>query len=188
MTTPQIPALLAMLDQNVALFKRMRLMAERLHQQGPCSGALRSILRSLAQSGPQTVPMLARQHQMNRQPMQTFINQLHQQQLIGQQDNPAHKRSPLYALTESGQQLIAEMHQRELDLLQTLPLDIPVTELNQCCALLKRVQQLFDRLLASGRLPANPPSTATSAKPRRGHPPANAPCGLEPTRLSQTRR
>lgn len=169
MTETQLHSLLALLDENVALFLKIRAQAEQLHPQGPCSGALRNLLRHLQQTGPQTVPSLARQRCVKRQPVQTLINQLLSQQLIESHDNPAHKRSPLYRLTEQGLKFLQQIQQREQDLLLPLELNIPAQELNTCRQMLNQIRQILDPLTdlpnSTGSKPSSDPLNQPDSAP-----------------------
>lgn len=63
---------------------------------------------------PQTSPQLGERMGMSRQGAQKQLNLLLEEGLIAATDNPAHKRSPLYSLTERGARLYETIHQRWL--------------------------------------------------------------------------
>ena len=60
------------------------------------------ILRQIKESGPCTVPDLARQLNTSRQNIQTITNHLLSLRFVEAAANSAHKRSPLFNLTASG--------------------------------------------------------------------------------------
>ena len=78
------------------------------------SVALRGILEQLAESGPLTVPDLARAHSVGRQFVQRLIDQAEGDGLVERQLNPAHRRSALFALTRKGRDTFAVIRKREL--------------------------------------------------------------------------
>ncbi|MDO5638385.1 MAG: MarR family winged helix-turn-helix transcriptional regulator [Neisseria sp.] len=61
---------------------------------------------------PQTSPQLAERMGMTRQGAQKQLNLLLESGLVEAADNPAHKRSPLYRLSEEGRAVYAEIHRR----------------------------------------------------------------------------
>lgn len=63
-------------------------------------------------AAPQTSPQLAERMGMTRQGAQKQLNLLLESGLIAVNDNPAHKRSPLYTLTPQGQAVYDEIRQR----------------------------------------------------------------------------
>ncbi|PSJ81493.1 MarR family winged helix-turn-helix transcriptional regulator [Neisseria iguanae] len=61
---------------------------------------------------PQTSPQIAERMGITRQGAQKQLNLLQESGLIEAHDNPAHKRSPLYSLTEQGKAVYAEVYAR----------------------------------------------------------------------------
>lgn len=72
-----------------------------------------SVLRSIATDGPSTVPALARQRAVARQPVQRMVDALESLGLVRLVANPHHKRSRLVALTAAGRRRLAAMEQRQ---------------------------------------------------------------------------
>src|SRR5271157_4254637 len=95
-------ALLGLFDETVSLFHRLTVLAEKIHEQGSLSAALRGILRGLRRHGAQTVPNLARLRPVSRQHVQELVNRLRKVELVEFAENPAHKRSQLVKLTLKG--------------------------------------------------------------------------------------
>ena len=60
----------------------------------------------------QTSPQLGERMGMSRQGAQKQLNLLLADGLVAAADNPAHKRSPLYSLTERGAAVFAQVRQR----------------------------------------------------------------------------
>lgn len=76
--------------------------------------AMRAVLEALSESGPLTVPSLAREFNVTRQGVQVLVDELDRLGLTEFQTNPAHKRSHLVVLTPEGRSAFLEIHSREL--------------------------------------------------------------------------
>ena len=61
---------------------------------------------------PPTAPQIAERMGISRQGVQKQLNLLLAEQLVNAQDNAAHKRSPCYTLTASGQALLDDISTR----------------------------------------------------------------------------
>jgi DNA-binding MarR family transcriptional regulator len=134
----------SVLSETVALFHRLRAVAEQIHRQGAMSAGRRGVLKYLERLGPQTVPQMARARPVSRQHIQTLVNQLAADGLVELSDNPAHKRSRLVRLTPQGKALAEGMNRREAALLSRLKVDIPEQDLRAASAVLRAVQALFE--------------------------------------------
>lgn len=82
------------------------------------SVALRGMLEHLAESGPMTVPGLARAHSVGRQFVQRMIDQAERDGLVERQINLAHRRSVLFALTRKGRETFEMIRKRELKVIR----------------------------------------------------------------------
>lgn len=78
------------------------------------SVALRGVLEILADEGPQTVPQIARAHGVGRQFVQRTIDEAAATGLVCGEDNPAHRRSLLFDLTEKGRATFAKIRRQEM--------------------------------------------------------------------------
>jgi len=134
----------SVLNETVALFHRLRVVAEQIHRQGAMSAGRRGVLKNLERLGPQTVPQMARARPVSRQHIQTLVNQLTAEGLVELSDNPAHKRSRLVRLTPQGKALVEAMNRREAALLSRLKIGIPEQDLRAASAVLRAVQELFE--------------------------------------------
>lgn len=137
-------ALLALFDQTVALFHRLRAAAEEVHRQGETSAARRGVLRSLDLHGPQTVPHMARARLVSRQHIQTLVNTLSGEGLVEFVENPAHRRSSLVRLTRNGKELMQNMHRREEEALGRLSITASVEDLRAAAAVLLAVRKSLE--------------------------------------------
>ena len=61
---------------------------------------------------PSTSPQIAERMGITRQGVQKQLNLLRDEGLVMSVENPAHKRSPRYSLTEHGEQKLAEIRKR----------------------------------------------------------------------------
>ncbi|MFT3695612.1 MAG: helix-turn-helix domain-containing protein [Kofleriaceae bacterium] len=92
----------AVLDEAVALFWRVRYVADQIHTTGGRSETARGVLRGLVRYGSRTVPQLAFARSVTRQHIQEVVNELLADGLVRRIPNPAHKRSYLIEATRQG--------------------------------------------------------------------------------------
>ncbi len=85
----------------------------QLHAGEPITLGMRGVLEHLMREGPATVPTLARARYVTRQHIQVLVNGLLDLKLVELVDNPAHRRSPLVALTREGTRVIQRMLAKE---------------------------------------------------------------------------
>ncbi|QFT33671.1 MarR family protein [Labrenzia sp. THAF82] len=76
---------------------------------------MRAVLEVLQEAGPLSVPEVARTLFLARQQIQLLMYALEDQHLVERKPNPAHKRSPLFALTEAGETVFGDIRTREND-------------------------------------------------------------------------
>jgi DNA-binding MarR family transcriptional regulator len=134
-----------------SLFVEVNALAIRLRQhgtpadQGNLLAGSRSILQVLEQHGPQTVPQIARIRSTSRQNIQTLVNRLKLEGCIEIAGNPAHKRSVLVSITESGRALLASSMEHEVRFMQDLLAQVSKNEVTAATTLLCRLRQLLSR-------------------------------------------
>jgi len=63
---------------------------------------MRAVLEVLYENGSASVPTVARQLFLNRQQIQLVMNSLEEDGFVSGHENPAHKKSRLFALTKEG--------------------------------------------------------------------------------------
>lgn len=63
---------------------------------------MRAVMEVLETAGPLSVPDIGRALFLARQQIQLMVNTLEAEKLVERQPNPAHRRSPLFSLTELG--------------------------------------------------------------------------------------
>lgn len=76
---------------------------------------MRAVLEVLQEAGPMSVPDLGRMLFLARQQIQLLVNELEKRGLVDRRPNPAHKRSPLFAMTRAGEAGFGEIRAREND-------------------------------------------------------------------------
>ena len=128
-------------------FQHLRALADALHGDLGINASMRAVLEFLTEHSAMTVPGIAREKTVSRQHIQTIVDQLLAARLVELRVNPAHRASPLIALTPRGARLFAEVRQRERAVIADLEARIPKSEaraLNRALAHLRR--ELHDML------------------------------------------
>ena len=136
-TQPDISAgtaLGVLFDETVSLYFRLTADAAMIHGQGTLSGPRRTVLASLARSGPLTVAQMARARGQSRQRFQPLVNRLLAEGLVEANSNPRHKASPLIALTVRGKAEVRRSLEREAALRERLIVASPAKMLLQAAA------------------------------------------------------
>jgi DNA-binding MarR family transcriptional regulator len=134
----------AVLYETVRLFHRLRVVMEELHQQGELSSGKSGILRGLDRHGSQTVPQMARARPVSRQYIQTLVNPLLKEGLVELLENPAHKKSSLVSLTETGKERVREMRRKEKLALERLGIDLNDEDLRLAQGILEKLRRAFE--------------------------------------------
>jgi len=102
------------------LFHALAQASSELSQDTGVNASMRAVLEALYPDAQATVPEIARRKQVTRQHIQQIVNQLLAAGLVETLDNPAHKRSPLIALSPAGQGIFERIISREVELLRML--------------------------------------------------------------------
>ena len=84
------------------------------------TASLRAVLEHLDEFGPQAVPQIAREKSVKRQSIQALVDRLLALGLVRSEDNPAHRRSVLIALTPKGAAAFRGIRRREAERLSEL--------------------------------------------------------------------
>lgn len=164
-------AVQALFAEIVALFHRLRVVADQVHGQGELTAGRRGILFELDRFGPRTVPQMARARPVARQHIQSLVDKLIADGLVELDENPAHKRSSLVRLSGCGKALVDVMNRREADFLARLPIDVAPGPLKVATEILRairevlerpNVQRLIEPPVASSEATAEPPGVPHS--------------------------
>ena len=126
------------------LYFRMRRAAEEMMKEGAQSSGRRSVLKGLANSGPQTVPHMARVRAVSRQHIQKLVNGLLEDELVELIENPAHKRSRLVRITNAGKTVAEATAEREASILPELSRGIALDDIQTATSVLKRLKAAFE--------------------------------------------
>lgn len=110
------------------LFRAMGETADAYLRDSGLTAADRAVMEFLYPDKKLAVPAIARRYQVSRQHVQVTINRLLEQGLVRGTDNPNHKRSPLYRLSELGREAFLEIRRNESRLLETLFADIQLAD------------------------------------------------------------
>ena len=140
----QAEAMFSVLEESISLFFRVRAVLEDIHGHSQISGSMRGVMRDLRHQGPMTVPQMARQRPVSRQHIQAIVNDLQRAGLVTLVENPRHKRSRLVQLTNSGEDELDRIIEREQKVLNSLDIPVGVADLRQANHTLKEVRSLLE--------------------------------------------
>ncbi len=87
---------------------------DELHDGVGITGPMRGVMEVVLRSGALSVPAIARGMAVSRQHVQVQVDALLAADLVAPRPNPAHKRSPLIALTDKGRAMMENMRAEEL--------------------------------------------------------------------------
>jgi DNA-binding MarR family transcriptional regulator len=104
---------------------------------------VRAVLDLLRLNGPMTVPQMGRAQALSRQFVQRMVNEAAERGLVEATANPAHRRSSLIRLTESGRAAIGAVIAREHGLLGQVGGDLTQADVDAC---VKVLSQMLDAL------------------------------------------
>ena len=124
-----------------------RLALRRVELDAPIEGlsvGMRAVLHLLRQHGPMTVPHMGRAQALSRQFVQRMVNDAAARQLVDAVPNPAHKRSSLIRLTESGTAAIDAVLDREHAALCRAGAELTDAEVTACLRVLGRLLDNLD--------------------------------------------
>jgi DNA-binding MarR family transcriptional regulator len=144
MTAIQAAALLRLFDEIPALFHRLRMAADDVHGGRNITAGRRGVLRGLDGLGPQSVPQMARARTVSRQHIQVIVNGLRKDGLVANEENPAHRKSPLVRLTAKGKRLLQAAGEREKQLLAHVSIGLTAKEINNAADTLQLLRDLLE--------------------------------------------
>ena len=116
-----------MVDEAVALFWRVRYVADQIHTAGGRSETARGVLRGLVRYGARTVPQLAFARSVTRQHTQEVVDGLIADGLVQRVTNPAHARSYLIVPTRRGIAVVAALDAEDARTMAAVGDDIQVS-------------------------------------------------------------
>ncbi len=126
------------------LYFRMRKAAEDMLGEGKQSAGRRSILKSLASGGPQTVPQMARARAVSRQHIQKLVHGLRADGLVDLLDNPAHRRSRLVSISDAGRRECDANARREVAIFAELSEGLSLEEIRSATKVLLHLKTVME--------------------------------------------
>jgi DNA-binding MarR family transcriptional regulator len=137
-------ALETLIDEVRLLWNTLVQRGEALHADETITMAMRAVLEFLGRNGPTSVPNIARSRRVTRQHIQVQVNALLEEGCVAQQDNPAHRRSPLVALTSRGERTLARMRVREAAVFRDAPIAASPAQIDRTARTLRAVRQAIE--------------------------------------------
>ena len=134
----------AVVDETIALFHRLRFVAEQIYGEEGRSTARRGILRGLVRYGPQTASQLARARFVTRQHVQEVVDGLAADGLVELVPNPAHARARLVRPTPRGELLVKRMDATDARVLASIAASISTRDLEVSVRTLRAVREAFE--------------------------------------------
>ena len=114
----------SLFDETRSLFHTLKQWSETLHAELGVTAAMRGALELILLGGSATVPEMGRSRGVSRQHIQQQVDVLLERGFVERQDNPAHKRSSMIALTDKGRALIQNMRAEELNALSRMQVGV----------------------------------------------------------------
>ncbi|MEU2084826.1 MarR family winged helix-turn-helix transcriptional regulator [Streptomyces albus] len=148
-STPLPPDELA--DRLAQVFSLVGPLYRRAHRKvevtAPVEGlsvGVRAVLDLLREHGPMTVPRMGRAQALSRQFVQRMVNDAAAQGLVETVPNPAHRRSPLIRLTDTGSAALSALLEREHALLCQVGGGLTRTDVDGCVKVLSHMLAFLD--------------------------------------------
>ncbi|MFK8846434.1 MarR family winged helix-turn-helix transcriptional regulator [Streptomyces sp. Ac-502] len=141
----------------------------------------RALLDTLRTHGPRTVPELARALDLDRQPVQRWVNHATELGFLEAVPNPAHRRSPLIRLTPEGTEIMSALQRSEAAWLRRVLAGVPAADVATALRVLDRLGEDF-RALARDE-PGHPGLSRTADPPREPRAPQTLRAPREPRTL-----
>lgn len=110
---------------------------------------MRAVLERLDDSGPQTVPAIARWLWVTRQGVQALVDEAKRLGYLESLPNPSHRRSHLISLTERGRTAYRSVHEAELATLDRIGAPLDGADIAACV-------RVLDHLVAELRAVVHP--------------------------------
>lgn len=144
MADPSSEDLERVIDEVRLLWNALVRRGEALHDGESLTMGMRAILEFLLRNGPTPVPGIARRRGVSRQHVQALVNPLLERGLLKTEPNPAHRRSPLIALTGRGERTITRMRRREAWVLEAADVKRSSAELQRVADALRDIRRALD--------------------------------------------
>ncbi|WP_282605368.1 MarR family winged helix-turn-helix transcriptional regulator [Pelagibius sp. Alg239-R121] len=132
-------------------FNQLKALGDVLHHDLGVTASMRAVMESLAETGAQTVPQIARSKEVSRQHIQIIVDDLIELGIVDLQANPQHKRSHLVVLTVQGRAIYEDMRNREKAVLKRLGSTLAPEALDALSSALAQLNERLRRELAAIR-------------------------------------
>ncbi|MDH3418820.1 MAG: MarR family winged helix-turn-helix transcriptional regulator [Gammaproteobacteria bacterium] len=126
------------------LFQRLGAEFQPVPGGAPLSPPQRAVLEFLDREDHQTVPELARSRSVSRQHIQVSVNELVDRGWLETVPNPAHRRSPLIALTQAGRERLANAQAIEEIMVHEISRHFPPEDLVTTARTLGKLEDFFN--------------------------------------------
>ncbi len=127
------------LDLIGPLYRRAVRRLENRERAGGLPVGVRAVLDLLRQTGPRTVPQLAKTLGLTRQVVQRSVDDARARGLVRLMANPAHRRSSLVALTDEGREAVEEQRASERAVLQRVAGAVSPADVSSCVVVLRHL-------------------------------------------------
>jgi DNA-binding MarR family transcriptional regulator len=134
----------AVVDETIALFHRLRWVAEQIYGSEGRSTARRGLLRGLSRYGPQTVATLARTRFVTRQHVQEVVDALARDGLVELISNPEHARSRLVRATPRGETMVVAWDETDARVLAAVGSSLTRSDLESTARTLRAIREGFE--------------------------------------------
>jgi DNA-binding MarR family transcriptional regulator len=134
-------AIVELMLEIAQCFFRIRALGQKSGLITSWGGGAFGFLRTLAVSGPLTVPQIAQLRPTSRQRMQRLADELAAESLVEYVDNPKHRRSKLVRLTRKGDARYRELDKKLLSIASTLGVALGETEIRRAVGLVRHLSE-----------------------------------------------
>jgi DNA-binding MarR family transcriptional regulator len=139
--TNKTETLQTLLWQIRRLLQQLSIESTELLKNLDINPSQRAVLEFLSETEKQTVPDIARQHNVSRQHIQHVVNELLQKELVTTAYNPAHKRSVFIQRTPKGCTVFETIRQRESRILKQLAQQLSLSDLQVTLTSINKISQ-----------------------------------------------
>jgi DNA-binding MarR family transcriptional regulator len=122
-------------------FFRLRAVGQKTGFNTNWGASAFGFMRSLALTGPLTVPQIAQMRPTSRQRMQRLADELAAEGLVEFIDNPRHRRSKLVRLTRKGNARYRELNARLLEIAATMGADLSEADIRKTAEIVRRLSE-----------------------------------------------
>jgi DNA-binding MarR family transcriptional regulator len=125
--------------QVAQCFFRIRALGQKTGLITSWGGGAFGFMRSLALSGPLTVPQIAQMRPTSRQRMQRLADELAAEGLVAFVDNPKHRRSKLVQLTPEGEARYRELNRHLLEIASSVGIALSEADVRKTTEVVRRL-------------------------------------------------